>query len=97
MEAMTGFFSRAFLTARQIRSEATASPPGESMRRTMAFTSLALAACSSCSTTLSAPAIPPRPSGSRRLSPDEMAPSSPMTAMTGGRPQRRAWRRGAGS
>src|SRR5512137_454421 len=28
MEAMTGFFSRAFLTARQMRSEAAASPPG---------------------------------------------------------------------
>ena len=90
MLAITGFFFsfRARTSSRQIRSDAFPSPPGESMRTTIAATSGSSAARRMRRVMGSDPAICTAPNGPREPSPRRMSPSTRTTAIFFGVPQR---------
>ena len=85
MLATTGlcFSSRARTSSRQMRSEAVPSPPGESMRTTMARTAGSSASAWMRRAMLSDPAISTPPKGEEPPEPRAMSPSTRTMPMRG--------------
>eukprot|EP00955_Chlamydomonas_euryale_P059460 357392-Chlamydomonas_euryale.AAC.32 len=70
MLATTGFFSPSLRISRHIRSDASASPPGESTRSTTPAHDLSLASRRSIGMTASAVMAPPVPDDFARIAPE---------------------------
>ena len=85
MDAMTGFFSASTRSSRQIRSEASASPPGESTLRISPEKAFWLATSRICCTSCPAVMVPPALRSQNRLWLCRHASESPLRS--GPRPQ----------
>ncbi len=80
METTRGFFWASSSASRRMTSEAAADPPGESTRRTTAFTAPDLRHRRSCSARVSEPSTSPPNSDSPPEAPVLISPEAKMTA-----------------